>query len=297
MRPQGPVAEVGGDRGLCEREGGVQQGTRQVEAKLRFAIGGGRTVLTQQRVPYPYHVTRLFHLDPARPELATLYLQSAAGGLYCGDRLTLAIEVDPAAAVHVTTQAATIVHDTRGQGVTQRTQISIAPQGFAALSPDPLVLFPGAAITNTTEVLLRRNASCILVDGFACHDPRGEGRRFERFSAATTVRDDRGEILLADSGCVLGTDLRGDAGPLGPYRAVGTVLVLGRGADHLDSAALERRLEACGCLAGLSAAPNGLGLAGRILSADGGALGRGMECAFAWAFEALLGVPPTRRRK
>jgi hypothetical protein len=34
-----------------------------------------------------------------------------------------------------------------------------------------------------------------------------------------------------------------------------------------------------------------------VLAANGGALARGLETAFAIAFEALIGAPPTRRRK
>jgi hypothetical protein len=60
---------------LIERE----RLTGAVEASLHFGHGGARTVLTRQRVPYPFHVTRSFYLDQARPDLATLYLQSAAG--------------------------------------------------------------------------------------------------------------------------------------------------------------------------------------------------------------------------
>src|SRR5438552_3271126 len=95
--------------------------TRSVEARLRFAVGGGRTILAHQRIAYPLHVTRPFHLDALRQDLATLYLQSASGGLYAGDRLGLAIEVMPGAAVHVTTPASTIVHDTRGTRAAQTT--------------------------------------------------------------------------------------------------------------------------------------------------------------------------------
>jgi urease accessory protein len=83
-----------------------------IEASLQFSKGGGRTVLTRQRIPYPFHATRPFYLDQARPDLATLYLQSAAGGLYRGDRVALSITAEPQSAAHVTTQAATIVHRT-----------------------------------------------------------------------------------------------------------------------------------------------------------------------------------------
>ena len=89
-----------------------EQLTGAVEASLHFSYGGGRTVLARQRVPYPFHATRTFYLDQARPDLATLYLQSAAGGLYRGDRVALSITADPHSAAHVTTQAATIVHRT-----------------------------------------------------------------------------------------------------------------------------------------------------------------------------------------
>jgi urease accessory protein len=269
----------------------------RAQAALRFAVGGKRTVLLHQRVPYPFHVTRVFHLDPARPDLATLYLQSASGGLYRGDRLGLAIDVAPAAAVHVTTQAATIVHDTRGVGAAQLTEINVADNGFAAVTPDPLVLFPGAAITSTTEIVLAPSAGAILTDGVACHDLDGTGRAFDRYAVAVIVRDEHRRLLVADRGSLNGTEFLGEASPLGRYRAVGAVFVLGRGAERLDPAALERRLDGLGCLAGIGAMPNGAGLGGRILAPDGGTLARGLDAAFAHAFEAMVGIPPAPRRK
>ena len=50
-------------------------------------------MLRRQRVPYPFHATRTFYLDQSRPDLATLYMQSAAGGLYRGDHVALSITV------------------------------------------------------------------------------------------------------------------------------------------------------------------------------------------------------------
>ena len=54
------------------------------EADFVFARGGGKTFLLRQFAPYPFHVARPHRLDAARPDLATLYLQSASGGLYRG---------------------------------------------------------------------------------------------------------------------------------------------------------------------------------------------------------------------
>jgi len=269
----------------------------QVEALLCFRRGGGRTVLARQRIPYPFHATRTFYLDPARPEVATLYLQSASGGLYRGDRLALSIAADSHTAVHVTTQASAIVHRTHARGVVQSTRIEIGEHAFAALTPDPLVLFPGAEIACATDITLASTASAILTDGLAHHDPEGGARPFERYSNAVVVHGADGAVLLADRGSLPGELIFGPISPLGPFRAVGTLLVLGQGSDRCDPRALEDRLATCGCVGGMSKLPNNAGIGGRILAASGGALARGLETAFAVAFEALVGVPPARRRK
>jgi urease accessory protein len=111
------------------------------------------------------------------------------------------------------------------------------------------------------------------------------------------VRDAAGRILLNDRGAITGEAMFAPCSPLGPHRAVGTVLVLGRGAALCDPALLDKRLAACGCLAGFSTLPNNAGIGSRVLAADGGALARGLEAAFAIAFETVVGVAPARRRK
>ena len=291
------TAFVGGDERTASLEAGRDPRRRRIEATLRFAVGGGRTVLAHQHVPYPFHVTRAFHLDPQRPDLATLYLQSAAGGIYRGDRLLLAIEAAPKASVHVTTQASTIVHDTREQPAAQFTRVRIGRDGFVAVTPEPLVLFPGATMASDVEVVLGSGACTILTDGFAHHDPAGKGHCFARVALSTIVRDECGRVLLCDRGRVSGSALLGATSPAGPYGAVGTLFALGRHAERLDPATFECCLDTVGCLAGVTRAPHELGYAVRILAPDGGTLARGLDQAFALAFGALLGVAPARRRK
>ena len=281
--------------------------TGAAEASLHFTYGGGRTVLARQRVPYPFHATRTFYLDQARPDLATLYLQSAAGGLYRGDRVALSITADPHSAAHVTTQAATIVHRTHRFPIEQSTRLEVGDHAFLALTPDPLVLFPGAEISCATEITLAASGCAILTDGLSHHDPEGLGpkslgpegfgRPFERYSNAVVVRDAAGRVLLNDRGSITGEAMFAPSSPLGPYRAVGTVFVLGQGAERCDAELFDKRLAATGCVAGFSKLPNDAGIGSRVLAANGGALARGLETAFAVAFEALIGMPPARRRK
>jgi urease accessory protein len=268
-----------------------------VEATLHFHRGGGRTVLTRQHVPYPFHATRPFYLDDARPEIATLYLQSASGGLYRGDDVALSIVAAPHAAAHVTTQASAIVHKTHKRAVLQTTRIEIGEHSFVAMTPDPLVLFPGAEICCATEIAMADTGCAVLIDGFAHHDPDGTGRPFERYSNTIIVRNESGAVLLSDRGSLAGELMLRPTSPLGPFRAVGTLLVLGRGSERCDADVLEGRLTDLGCVAGISKLPNDAGIGGRVLAANGGALARGLEVAFAIAFEALIGIAPARRRK
>jgi urease accessory protein len=268
-----------------------------VEASLHFRLGGGRTVLARQCLPYPFHATRTFYLDTRRPDIATLYLQSASGGLYRGDNLSLSLVADAGAAAHVTTQASTIVNRTDKNAASQRTRIEIGEHAFLAMTHDPLLLFPGAEVSCTTDIILAASGRAILTEGLAHHDPEGQARPYARYSNAIVVRDAEGTVLISDRGSLAGDLMLSPASPLGPFRAAGTLLVLGQGSERCDPDILESRLAAFGCTAGISRLPNDAGVGGRILAGNGGALARGLETAFAVAFEALIGVPPMRRCK
>jgi urease accessory protein len=262
----------------------AQETGRQASARLRFAVAGGRTMLLHQQVPYPFHITRPFHLHPARPDLATLYLQSASGGLYAGDDMSLALHVGPRAAAHVTTQSATIVHDCRSAPARLTMTATAEPHALLALTPDPLVLFPGADVAVATDLILHDGARVILADAASLHDPAGENRPFRRFHGAITVRDPSGAVRLSDRGSIDGASLH-NAGVLGPWRAWGLLLILAPPALLPDPIALEAAARSAGCLAAASTTPNQLGLSLRLLGPDGGTLGR---CLSALAAQAAL---------
>lgn len=259
-------------------------------------MAGGRTALLHQYVPYPFHITRPFYPNPPRPDLAALYLQSASGGVYAGDDLSLALEVGQGAAAHVTTQSATIVHACEAAPARLTTSASVAADGFLAYLPDPLVLFPAARVAAALDITLHNGARAIIADAAAMHDPRGEGRAFARFHGAITVRDASGAVRLSDRGGVDGAALSGP-GVLGGWRAWGLLLVLGPANLLPDPAALEAAADAAGCFAGASAAPGGLGLAVRLLGPDGGTLGRCIAALAADAAQALTGCRLLARGK
>ncbi|MFD1333305.1 urease accessory protein UreD [Methylopila musalis] len=271
---------------------------RHRRAELTFALGGGRSALVRQVTPYPFHVTKPFALDRARPDLATLYLQSASGGVYRADRLDLSLTVKAGAAAHVTSQAATVVHDTGALPARQSLTIDVHADAFAAVTLDPLVLFPGAELTTTTHIRLGEGALALVADGVAWHDFSGAGRPFGRLTAETLVSGPAGGVLLRDRSTVRGAELCGERSLLGPGAgAYGAALLLGPMEAMPRPEALDAALDALGVRSGASPLPNGAGLGLRMIAANGGRITLAVEAVFALAVEAMLGFAPARRRK
>ena len=64
--------------------------------------GTGPTRLVSRRVAYPFSVADVFRLDPGLPDMATVILQSASGGLFEGEDLSLSVTAEPGALARFT---------------------------------------------------------------------------------------------------------------------------------------------------------------------------------------------------
>jgi len=270
---------------------------RHTKALLEADLAGGRTTLRRQRVGYPLHVTRGFYLDSEKPDLLTLYLQSASGGLYAGDDLTIDVTVRQGAALNITTQAATVVHHGRDAGSVQRQNVLVESGAFCAFTSDPYVLFPGAGLQLVTEATVADDGICLLIDGFSIHDPHDRRGRFTSFETNLEITRPDGQLVFADRGQICGSDLQSKGGPLGGMLAAATLVLVAPARQCPDLEDLESRVGRTGCLTGASLAPNGGGVMVRMLAPDGGALARGLEVAFHAAAQAALGLNLARRRK
>ncbi len=270
---------------------------REAHAALEAEHAGGRTVLRRQRVGYPFHVTRGFYLDAERPDLLTLYLQSASGGLYAGDRLHLGIVASRGAAIGLTTQASTVVQNGRGEGAVMQQVIDVGSGALCMFASDPYILFPGAELTLKTHASVADDGVLLMIDGFVMHDPKGEARPFARFDSDLRVTRPDGVLLMIDRGSVTGAEAMAFGGPMHGHGAVATLTLIAPTERLPDPAALEAAATQTGCLVGTSNAPNGAGLVMRLLARDGGTLARGMDAAFQVAGSAAAGVALSRRRK
>ncbi len=263
-------------------------------AKLQFGYAQGKTRLTRQYVPYPFHITRPFYIDTVRPDFATLYLQSCSGGLYSGERLSLEIETASRAAVEITTQAATLVRNARGDHAALETRLNLAAGSLAIYSPDPLVLFPDASVKSKLGVTLAPHARALCQEAFALSSEALTQALIGSYTFAFSVRDSNGVPLVLERGTIDLATIGTPASPLGPYRAAASVYLIGA---TLDKAALDAFTDHPGCPIGASALPNNAGIVIRILAMDGGSLSAAMQRIRKTCFRAVAGFDAALRRK
>jgi len=274
-----------------------QGGVRTGRFELCFSRHGARTHIGRQFVSYPFHFTRPFALDHAIPSLLTVYQQSSSGGLYRAEQLSSRYELGPNAAAHITTQAATIVHDCHGQPACQHSEVIMEEGAFLALTPDPLVLFPGAACENTLTARLAPGAALLLADAFASHDPDDHARPFDRLGSHVRIEDRSGRLLARDCFRIDGAALSGEASPIGGWRVVANYMLLGDCAVLPSRQTLTDSLDLADCVSGVSELPNGIGWAIRCLAANAIAARAVSERLFALSVEAAFGASPALRRK
>lgn len=270
---------------------------RQGSFHLEFSRHGERTRIGQQYVSYPFHMTRPFDLDRKIPQLLTVYQQSSSGGLYRADNLSSRFIINKRAAAHVTTQAATMVHDCYGEPACQVLQIEADADSFFAFTPDPMVLFPGAASETVTQIAMSATSVVLFTESFDQHDPTGQSRIFDRITSTTNVRNQNGDLLLRDRFTVAGTELASRASPAGGWRIVTNCLLLG----DPDRLPLQTDLAAIGAtgdaILGVSALPNQAGWSIRCLANTATATRLVCDHLFRACAEAALGAAPEIRRK
>ena len=285
----------------AESPPGAGREPRRGRARFRIeADGAGVSFAADQFAQYPFHVTRVFHMDEAWPELATLYLQSVSGGLFADDRLELDVTVAKGAALHLTSQAATKVHSMTAGEAVQSASLAVEAGAYLEYLIDPVILFPSARLKSRIDVVCAPGGTAILADSFLSHDPAGGVEpAFGLFATEVVVRRpgatplviDRFRIEPAETGF-------GNPGLDGGCLVQGTLYVIDD--RHPGTELAEGLREAMagreGVRAGASALPGGAGAWLRVLTGEGEDL-RGALHAAAVAARALCADKPMGRAR
>lgn len=275
---------------------------RHGRARFRIeADGAGVSFAADQFAQYPFHVTRIFHMDETWPELASLYLQSVSGGLFADDRLELAVTVATGAALHLTSQSATKVHSMSAGEAVQKASVTVEAGGYLEYLTDPVILFPHARLVSRVDVTCAAGGTAILADSFLSHDPAGGTLpAFGMFATEVKVRRPEGAPMVIDRFRVEPAETGfSNPGLDGGCIAQGTLYVIDdrRSATVLAEGLREAVAGHEGVRAGASALPGAAGAWLRVLATEGEELRRVLHSAAVAARALCAGKPMGRVRK
>ncbi len=273
----------------------------QGDLQLRFAIApDGRTYLDRQFSRYPFHICRAQYVDPDPKGLATIYLQSSAGGIFADDRLSCVFHALPKSQAHITTQASTVVHRMDNGDACHDVEIRAEANSFLEYLPDPMILFPMAKLRSSVVVQMHPSATVLIADAFTSHDPVANQDNFTEYHNETRVEDLHGKLLCLDRYCVSGKQFcSGQLGVMGKNAVQGTFMLLNSTHSSTDMCELLRRsLQShFDGYAGVSTLPNGCGAWVRLVAFEAFALRSAIQEVWAVTRQAVMGTRPHNRRK
>jgi urease accessory protein len=260
----------------------------------------GRTYLSRQLVPYPFHICRLHYVDQDPPGMATLYVQSCSAGLLQHDDLQTSVIAQDDAKIHFTTAAQTIVHSMDEGEAKQKIRIEAFPGTLVEYLPESLILFPQSRLRSSIHITAHEGSSVVACEWFLLHDYSGGDRMFDRLESDLRVDRPNGDLLALDRFHVTGDVLKKSLpGVNGAYRAQGSFLVVSEQQAPESTVSVIRRAlaQVPGIYAGASILRNKSGAWTRILAPDGLALRSAMLAAWTATREVLTNLRPLPRRK
>ncbi|WP_422370037.1 urease accessory protein UreD [Hoeflea sp.] len=270
---------------------------RSVRARLQFLKSGSKTYLADQHTPHPFHITRPFSISGDPEGMATLYLQSSAGGLYHDDDHHLSVEVEDRAFAHVTSQASTIIHNSHQSGSRVDVELKVGESSWLEFCPEPAILFPGARLKSTLTAHVHPKSRLLFCDAQLCHDPEGGRATFRELDNTISLSRSDGDVFYIDHALVSGGDW---FGATDGHRCAGTFLVYDTDCAARISSALE------GCIAGFDASNVYAGqthladrsvVVVRLLTSTGAHLTEAMQAIWSAIRVAVTGKVPMPRRK
>ena len=241
--------------------------------QLEFARSGDRSVLAHLRRQAPLLAQQALYWDEHVPAMPCVFMITTSGCMLQGDRMDVSISVRQGAMAHVTTQAATKVHQMESGFAEQSVQLHLADHAYLELLPAPVIPHRHSSFTSSTTASVAASATVLIAELVAPGRKHHGGEVFEYdlYSSALTISRPDGSILCSEK---LVSEPRRhqvrQAGVMGQFDVFANVTLAAPTAvaeavfDHVNAAI---DVDA-GCMAGASRLPNGAGLAYKVLGKE-----------------------------
>jgi urease accessory protein len=264
--------------------------------RLGFEHRRGRTQLAVLERQVPLMVQRPLYWDRSMPDMACLMIIHTSGSVLQGDRFHVRIDVGSGARAHVTTQAATRIHEMEANYAAQLQDIAVAPGGYLEYLPGLTIPHRHARFLSDTQVTLPADATTLLSEtvmpGRKYHRD-GELFEYDVFSSTVSAQRPDGTPLFTEK--LLVEPPTGSVralGAMGGYDVFGTVFAL------TDAASIESIMERTdpvydreGAVSGASRLPHDAGVVFRVLGMESGPVRRRIREFWSVVRQQVIGVP------
>jgi urease accessory protein len=241
---------------------------------MEFARCGSRSVLANLYRQAPLLAQQALYWDERLSEMPCVFVITTSGCVVQGDRLDIGISVGPGAMAHVTTQAATKVHEMDAGFAVQSTHLELAEGSYLEMLPGPVIPHRHSRFAATTTATVAATATVLIAEQLAPgrkHHGTGEVFEYDLYSSALTIARPDGTGLWAEklvsepwrypvrqAGVMGGFDVLASVTLAAPSRVADAVL--GHVEATIDASA--------GYMAGASRLPNGAGLVYKVLGKE-----------------------------
>jgi urease accessory protein len=222
----------------------------------------------------PLLVQRALYCDEGMPGLPVVTIISNAGGILQGDRYRIEIESAAGSVGHVTTQAATKIHEMDANHAIQDQSITLHENAYLEYIPDQVIPFRRSRFLSRTRVTAHPSATLIyseILVGGRLHYDGGELFQFDFFSSDLRASRPDGRELFAEKFIL--DPLRSPIstlGIIGNYPIFGNVILL-TPKTHAD-VVFDSYSPPCdlanGLASGIGRLPNDAGLIFKVLGHD-----------------------------
>ena len=138
--------------------------------------------------------------------MASIYMQSSSGGLYKEDSLSSQIFLEQNTKVHITSQASTIVHETKNKSAKQKTEIMCDKNSYLEYMPEPMIMLPNSSLETKLIIKAHTKSQLILTDSFFPHNHLEEEKVFNFFENEIVIKNQNNKIVTIDRFTVNGKD-------------------------------------------------------------------------------------------
>ncbi len=264
--------------------------------RLGFERRGARTALVTMERQVPLLVQRPLYWDRSVPGMACVSIIHTSGSVLQGDRFRVRIDVAAEAQAHITTQAATKIHEMDANYAAQLQDITVGAGGYLEYLPGLTIPHRHARYLTDTRLTVPEDATVLLSEVVMPgrkHHAGGETFQYDVFSSTVSAVRPDGRSLFTEKYLVQPA-LRTvrDPGAMGRYDVYGSVFVL-TGREHA-AAILERTQPVFDAdsesVSGATRLPNAAGVVLRVLGMESGPVRRRIREFWGVVREQVLGA-------